>query len=343
MTDRTTEYLEHAFELTPEEERLRDNYEAWLPDIIFDVHSHANRRTDAGELPELIMNRPLSTFPSYSLDDSRRLQTVFHPSKRVVHLRFAQPYQGIDWRSANEYLKENLSPTDLMAVCGDPHDAAYTITELEDARAVALKMYYFFTTPPVRTIYEYFTPEVLDVAERLGKPIILHPPLPVPECMDQFRHMLADFPDLTVIIAHLGLYSEPVERFRGAFEELACFPNVLADTSMCHSPELFRIGLDTLGPDRIMYGSDEPISLIRAAQFYDEEFERPVLLPDYRYHWVREEDWERYRGRYEGMTHGHFENLRAIREVIDTFSHSDAERLKERIFYENAARLFGLL
>lgn len=343
MTDRTIEYLDHAFRLTAAETALRDHYEAWLPDTIFDVHSHANRRSDAGTFPDMIMNRPLSTFPSYNVDDSRRLQIVFHPGKQVIHLRFAQPYQGIDWRSANAYLKENLSPSDLMAVCGDPLDPDYTIAELEDDRAVALKMYYFFTTPPVKTIYEYFTPEVLAVVEKLRKPIILHPPLPVPECLDQFRTMLHDFPDLIVIIAHLGLYSEPVDRFRSAFAELAEFPNVHADTSMCHSAELFRIGLDTLGPKRIMYGSDEPISLIRATQFYDEEFQRPVLLPDYRYHWVRDEDWERYRGRYQEMTHGHFENLRAIKEVIDTYSENEAEQLKENIFYRNAARLFDLM
>lgn len=343
MTDRTKEYLEHAFQLTASEIALRDHYETWLPDTIFDVHAHANQRSDVGVMPKMIMQRPLSTFPAYTLCDSRRLQEIFHPSKEIIHLRFAQPYQGIDWRGANTYLKENLSEQDLMAVCGDPNDPTYTIAELTDDRTVALKMYYFFTTPPVKTIYEYFTPEILATAEMVGKPIILHPPLPVPECMDQFRTMLQDFPDLTVIIAHLGLYSEPVGRFRPALEELSAFPNVYADTSMCHSAELFRIGLETLGPKRIMYGSDQPISLIRAIQFYDEEFGRPVLLPDYRYHWVRAEDWERYRKRHEGMVHGHFENLRAIEEILSTYPDQEIGRLKEDIFYQNAAQLFGLL
>jgi hypothetical protein len=342
MENRSEEYLEHAFRLTFYEESLRDEYETWLPARIFDVHGHANRAADVGVLPNLIMNRPLSTFPSYTIDDSRRLQSVFHPTKEIVYLRFAQPYEGIDWRGANAYLKENLSALDYMAVCGDPRDEGYTIKELEDPRAFALKMYYFFTTPPVKTIYEYFTPNVLEAAERLRKPIILHPPLPVPECMDQFRRMLDDFPDLIVIIAHLGLYSEPVGRFRGAFEELAQYPNVWADTSMCHSSELFRVALETLGSQRIMYGSDQPISLIRAAQFYDNEFRRPVLLPDYRYHWVREEDWIRYRGRYSGMVHGHFENLRAIREIVDSFPGDVAAELKQCIFYNNAARLFSI-
>ena len=340
MANATKEYLEHAFTLTPGEIVLRDEFEEWLPHNIFDVHAHANQAQDVGVLPEMILGRPLSTFPAYTLDDSHRLQTVFHPTKQFRHLRFAQPYQGIDWRGANAYLKQHLSIHDLMAVCGDPHDPEYTIAELEDNRASALKMYYFFTTPPVGTIFEYFTPAVLEAAERLRKPIILHPPKPVPDCMDQFRSMLEAYPQLVVIIAHLGLYSEPVGRFREAFLELSQYPNIYADTSMCHSPELVRIGLETLGPHRVMYGSDQPISLIRAHQFFDEEFRRPVLLPDYKYHWVRDEDWQRYNGKCSGITHGHWANLQAIKAALLDVAGTDST-LKEDVFFNTANTLFS--
>lgn len=109
--DRTHEYLAHAFQLTADEIEIRDFYEEWLPDTIFDVHLHANRVEDVRELPAMIRGRPLSTFPGYTLEDFQRLVGIFHPSKKIVHLRFALPYKGIDWRSANQYLQEHVSPS----------------------------------------------------------------------------------------------------------------------------------------------------------------------------------------------------------------------------------------
>lgn len=333
-------YWGHAIQLTQRERALRDMFESWLPDTIVDAHAHSNLSQHVGELPDCIWMRPLSTFPHFSITDSRTIGRIFHPSKNIVHVRFSMPYKGIDWRGANDYLLQHYSRHDLVAACGDPGDAAYTARILTDDRVCALKMYHFATVPPADHIYDFFPPSVLAVAERLRKPIILHPPTPVPECIDQCRQLGNDFPSLPIIIAHLGIYTEPVERYWESFSELSINPNVYMDTSMCPSARLTEIALETLGPGRILYGSDEPLSLIRAVQHDDPE-RGPLMIPDYPYHWIASEVWADHSHRATGAVHSHWDTLSAIYRVIKRHPRTEVE-LKQQIFCDNAHHVFRM-
>lgn len=53
-------YIEHALQFKPEEEKLRDEFEQWLPNQIIDCHAHCNRKEDVITVSEKALSTCLS-------------------------------------------------------------------------------------------------------------------------------------------------------------------------------------------------------------------------------------------------------------------------------------------
>jgi hypothetical protein len=91
-----------------------------------------------------------------------------------------------------------------------------------------------------------------------------------------------------------------------------------------------------------MFGSDEPVSLIRSRPFTNpEKTEKGQrLITEYKYHWVDEEEHQQYHHLADGVIHSHWLSMNAIRFAIDTFPASDRSRIKEKVFFTNAKNFF---
>ena len=330
----SAKYLEHAMNLSDAEVDLRDLYQHWLPAEIIDCHVHTNGADHVIGLDEGILQRPLSTFPDFDLKHSLFAQRVFYPNKKVRMLRFANAYRGIDHRSVNNYLIAESPQRDRVALYGIPTDIEYTVRMLQQHRVTALKMYYMFFDPPAKHIYEFFPKPILEEAQFLGIPIILHPPITIMKCMDQMMGLIRDFPRLKIVLAHLGLYSEPIDGLRQAYEELGKYPNVYGDTAMVSSSIMVKWALEMFGTNRVMYGSDEPLSYIRSV------LHGTRMISEYPYHWVRSEDSEKYGYLAKNANHAHWQTLGAIKDAISGLPFDQQESAISKVFYENAKDLF---
>jgi predicted TIM-barrel fold metal-dependent hydrolase len=335
------EYLAHALRFKPEEETLRDSFAEWLPDDIIDCHAHSNLKEHVVDIAEKARAHMLSSFPYYSIADSRRVcSSFFHPGKRVRTLRFAKTFRGLDHRAANDYLLEESPKHDRVALFGLPEDIDYTASMLNHPRASALKMYYFYVEPTAKTIYEVFKPEILEEAQRLDKPIILHMPKMIVHSAADLERVLDDFPRLRVSIAHLGSTKFAVDGLREVYANLASRKNVSLDTSLNPSREVVRMALECFGSERIMYGSDEPLHLLRSIPFnHPEKGQR--IITDYPYHWVDAADHAKYGHLASNAVHAHWLALGAVRNAIESLPKSQQENAKHRIFFKNASDFFG--
>lgn len=190
------EHLDYALQFKPEEERLRSDFAAWLPDHIIDCHAHCNLSEHVAYVSDRASKHMLSTFTYYSLEDSIRIQRLMYGGKDVRTLRFPKTFQGIDHRAANEYLLTESPKHDRVAIFGLPEDVPYTTSMLRHPRCSALKMYWSYVDPPAQRIYEFFRPEILEEAQSLDIPIILHLPKMIVRSLDDLLQMLADFPKL---------------------------------------------------------------------------------------------------------------------------------------------------
>ena len=333
-------YLRYARTLTKKECGLVCEFQEWLPDTIIDCHAHCNLSEHVCSIDDRAYNHMLSTFPSFSLEESREWHALLHPEKNIRSLRFPKTFRGIDHRAANLYLLEQSDAQDRVALYGLPDDPEYTIGMLEHPRVSALKMYYSYIEPPATKIYQYFPRVVLEEAQDKGIPIILHPPRRITECLDQVLALAKDFPDLWVCLAHLGLTKSVVPGLEEAFEAIAQLPHIHFDTALVPSAEVIAMALRIIGPNRIMYGSDEPLNLIRSTPYiHPNKGER--LATEYPYHWVDMSDYQAYKHLAIGITHAHWQALQAVKTAVFDFPKKEQNAVRQKLFHDNAKLFYG--
>lgn len=333
-------YLDHALDFSVHEKSLVENFAQWLPRQIIDSHAHCNLESHVREVNTQAFHHMMSSFPYYSLEESKMVHELMYPGIEIRSLRFPKTFKGIDHKEANLYLLNQSSVRDRIAVYGLPDDEDYTCRIMGHKRASALKMYHSYFTPPATDVYQYFTKKILSEAQLLGKPIILHPPVIITKCLDQITRLKDDFPDLIVVLAHLGLTKVLVPGLQKAYETLASMDGLFMDTSLVPNQSVVKLALETFGHDRILYGSDEPLNLLRSTVYlHPEKGQR--LITDYRYHWVDDNEFEEYKHLAKGLSHAHWPCLEAIRSALDIFQDEDYDIAKQNVFFNNSKALFG--
>ena len=159
-------YFAEAMVATEKEAELMSENLAWMPENIIDAHAHCNLPEHVIEISPEVYHHPISTFPSFTLEDSYETIGSLYPGKKVSTLRFANAWKGIDHKAANDYLVCKNRSGDVVALYGIPTEEGYTTEMLASGKFVALKCYPAFLSPPAQKIYQYFTPVILRQAER---------------------------------------------------------------------------------------------------------------------------------------------------------------------------------
>lgn len=337
---RVADHLRHALDLKPQEVALRKEIDEWLPEVIIDCHAHCNLETHVKHVSDYAYKHMMSSFTYLSLEDSARLHDLFYSFRKVKSLRFPKTFRGIDHRAANEYLLSESPEDDRIAVFGLPEDSDYTASIMRHPRASALKMYWSYVDPPAKKIYDFFTPEILEEVQALDLPIILHLPRMIVHTCDDLMTVLSDFPRLRVVLAHLGLSKLLVPGLEDAYRRAARSPNVWLDTALNPSPEVVSLALECFGRDRIMFGSDEPLNLLRSVAYkHPEKGER--IVTDYQYHWVDPAEFAEYGGLARDAVHAQWQCVLAIKGALEKYPLKDQLDLKERIFQKTAEAVFG--
>jgi predicted TIM-barrel fold metal-dependent hydrolase len=97
-------------------------------------------------------------------------------------------------------------------------------------------------------------PEILDVVAELGIPIIYHP-----KRVALFEEISKDYPSINFILAHLGsdLSADWREHLAG-IDMARRHPNVYLDTGAVVLTRYIEQAIRELGPEKVIYGSDEP-------------------------------------------------------------------------------------
>jgi len=334
------DYFAHAYRLSPEEIRVRDELMDWIPDRIIDAHAHCNLPEHVVEINPRARMHMLSTFPYFTLGDSERLRTMFFPGKELRSLRFAKTFRGLNHRAANDYLLEQSPVEDRIALFGLPEDVEYTNLMLAHPRVSALKMYWSYVEPPAETIYDFFRPEILEVAQALDIPLVLHLPKMIVWSIGDLLQVARDFPQLRMVLAHLGLSKLVVPGLEEAFTEAAKIDTIFMDTALNPSADVVTMSLRIFGPERLMFGSDEPLNLIRSVPYqHPEKGQR--IVSDYPYHWVDQDEYRQYGHLAEGATHAHWLSMMAIKVAVERLRPKQRTQAKEWMFRKTAEVVYG--
>ncbi len=244
------DYISFAKNLTDKEKALIADYKQWLPAVIIDCHAHCNLRKHVLDIDNRAYNHMLSTFPAFSLTDSARWNDFFHPGKKVLSLRFANVFRGVNHKKANEYLLEHSPQDDRVALYGLPNNADYTIKTMDHYRVSALKMYYSYLEPPAEEIYQFFPPRILAATQEKGVPIVLHLPTELSSCVSQVLRLVDDFPKLKICLAYIGLAESLSSDLERALTTLKQYRQIAFDTALVTSADVLEAAINLMEAER---------------------------------------------------------------------------------------------
>ena len=251
--------------------RLRD----FLPERIVDVHTHVWTQIKASGASD--PSGRSATWPSRvaannPIDDLLATYEQMLPGKTVTPVIFPSPTVPAGTDELNRYVAECAARHDVPALLlSRPEWSAAELADRLAAGAFAgIKPYLSFAPPEIPAdevrIFDFLPRCHLELVNRLGGIVMLHIPRPGrlgdTENLAQMTQIDRDYPDAKVIVAHVGR-AYCVEDVGEAFGALAGTDHLLFDISANTNEQVFRGLIRTVGPKRILFGSDMPILRMR--------------------------------------------------------------------------------
>ncbi len=333
-------YYDRLMTLSDDELRLRDEVLTWLPQTIIDCHVHCNLPSHVDEIPESIFYHMMSSLPYGSLQQSTAISDLLFPGRVVRKLVFAHAFFGINHRAVNDYLAaEAVDLGHRVALFGPADDESYVVEELQSGRWAALKMYYLAGPVKRSKILDVFSMRILSAAQESQTPIILHVPTPLTASIGEVEEISKILPDLPIVLAHCGVMHLPSDATATAIRRAADLKNVFMDTARVHSAEVLSVALGAFGPSRILFGSDEPLSLLRSVTYHNPDL-GPRIVTDFPYHWTDMEEFKIYGNLATNAVNSIWEQLTSLRAAIVAVC-SQPDEATEAVLHSNANALFG--
>ena len=304
--------------------------DAFLPDKLFDAHMHIS------EFP--FYNKEYFGFKEYYEEMAPLLC-----GREVRCNALATPTDEL--KSAEGHLstigffKDQLDqyPQNVGEILVKPEESAEEIERhLVHKNIKGLKCYHIYASRPDTfnaDIEEYLPTPACEVANKHKLAVTLHmvkdKALADPENMRQIKKMAKAFPDMTLILAHAARSFAAWTAIE-TVAELCDLENVWYDFSgVCESPAMVQI-INKIGVSRCMWGSDYNVSMSSG---------KAISLGD-NFYWITGKDIESFVSKTPMRTwHTGTENMMAVRQAAQLTDLSSAD--VEKLFYDNAARLFG--
>jgi glutamate-1-semialdehyde 2,1-aminomutase len=311
--------------------------DSFVPGRIFDSHCHLYRCQDfQGATPALAASGPATVdWPCFE----RHMREVT-PGRRYQALAFPFPAARLDTSGANAFLAAELARVPgvlrgAMMVTPDM-DPEFVRDSVRRGGFSGLKCYHLFaTTTPTwdAAVEAYLTEEQVRVAHELGLTITLHMvrarAIADPVNQESIARMARKFPNARWILAHAARGFNPHHTIEG-IGSMRGLGNVWCDTSAVTEAGAFEAIVRQLGPGRLVYGADFPVTHIRG---------RCVAIGD-SFLWLTADNTN-----FGGAAHGavqpvlvQLESLRALKQACWNLRLSDTEI--EGIFSRNAEDLF---
>ena len=329
----------------PVDERIyKEELSPRLPAEIIDCHVHIGLPEHIGPVsPErraAIWALEVADYQSWEqLRDNYRL---LFPNQKVSALVFGGVYREVATERNNDYVLAGIS---------DPINSArgLIVTRPEwDASMVesALSRGFLGVKPypdlaPQRTnevgIYDFLPRAHLAVLDKFGGILMLHLPrsgrIGDADNIREVLEIYESYPSIKLILAHIGrAYCLPTAE-RG-LPHLIDAERIYFDTAANLNADVFQYALETVGPDRLLFGSDLPITLMRGVR--EHIGDKYVNYTDGPYSWNTNRRSPEEEANY---TYYLYEELRAlIRAVERAGLGSDA---LEKILYSNSAGLLN--
>lgn len=323
--------------LDEDRELFHRELEDFVPPRLFDAHAHLYETRHFGDHPPpLCAEGP----PSVGVPTYQMYMAQMFPDRQIEGLFFGFPHPTLDMEAANDFVIRQVRdrPRSRAHMLVHPNmDAEFVRETVRREGFVGLKCYHVYASEPdtfAAPITSYLPEEHVRVAHEEGLTITLHivrsRALADPVNREVIRRYAERYPNVRLILAHAGRGFNPHHTVVGV-EALRGLRNIWFDTSAVTEGGAFEAIVRAFGVDRLLYGSDFPISHMRG---------RCVAVGD-SFLWLSADELSR-RADYADIrpTLVGIESLRVLKLAALNLRLSDAQI--EAIFVGNALKLFEI-
>lgn len=261
-----------------DKEVFRSDLETFLPERIVDIHAHVWEKPSGNAVPEApptpsrVVSWATRVASENTLEQLMSIYRDIFPSRAVTPVLFSHVVPEGSLPEANAYVATAAANTRFPALRMSPPSmsADELATSLNGNPFCGIKVYLTYSPPEKSVdqieIFDFLSREHLDIANSLGTMVMLHIPrnlrLRDPINVSQMMEIDRNYPNAKVVIAHVGRAYCP-EDLGAAFDTLSQSKNLLFDISANTCTEAFEELLTGVGPERVLFGSDLPITTMR--------------------------------------------------------------------------------
>lgn len=310
--------------------------EDFVPPRIFDAHAHLYDRALFGDdIPVVCAGGPVPA----DLKTYKSCISELIPGRELSGLFFGFPGPGVDFDATNRFVARQARSDEgsraemLIHPAMDPE---YIRETVRGEGFAGLKPYHIFSaeSPTFNaSITDFLPEEQVRIADEEGLIITLHivrdRALADASNQETIRRYASRYTNVRWILAHAARGFNPHHTVAG-IGALRGLRNIWCDTSAVTECGAFEAIVRALGVDRLLYGSDFPVSHVRG---------RCVAIGD-SFVWLSAENaaFDSARARIEPTLVG-IESLRALRLACLNLQLSDTEI--EAIFCGNMAEMLA--
>jgi len=343
--------LHYVFEYTDVDRAFwTEHLEGWVPERVFDAHVHVTdpglrdrAPTDAERRAFWVneVNEPMT------LETARRCNAALYPGRDVKMLIFGHPSLRYDVEAANAYTSRAAAAAGWkgLALLAPEWTQNELVRALELPAIVGVKPYYSMirggssdrNDEMEAGIFDFVPHRHLEVLDERRAWMTLHVPragrLGDPANVREITELRRRYPNVVLVVAHLGR-SYTLPHAEEGIPPLAGDPGIYFDNSAVMNPDVHRLALETVGAERILYGTDNPVFYMRGRRQW--QGRRYINRTSHPFHFNAEREPPEIEAAYTLYT---YVALKALKDVSEELGL--ARRDVENIFHGNAERLLN--
>lgn len=333
-----------------------DELSRWVPDVIFDAHVHLGPPEVMGAFSPDRLKDPLCTFGGLSWEEAQALYARLFSGKRLGGLiAFPLPMREVELDAANAYIRRLMKQDPRLRgfLLSHPTDVERTRAGFESAlaegvRFSGVKPYYDLLG---RSNYEVamkeFIPEdLLRFMNAEGLIMMLHSSgrgMGEPRNQDYVRSVLSRYPNVRIILAHMGRYLDVEDFFRFSESDVFNHPNLYFEMSSASRKEVYvKILENATSCDCLLFGTDLPFGMIAGVEAWSEET-GPVYLTREHYEWSDARAMQFFADDARQLTYNTYHVIDSFKEALEGagIDAAGVAAIKKKVFHDNASSLFG--
>ncbi len=278
--------LTHVWQYTDVDRAFwAEHLEDWVPARVFDAHVHINDPSLHHQPVTDEQRRQMwvaEVAEPTSADAIAACDAIVYPGREVTHLAFGWPALHFDLEETNAYVHAECAKRGWasLALLRPQWSADQVAAALDAPGVIGVKPYYALIghDPTTRdryiesSIYDFLPHSHLEVLNDRQAWVTLHVPkadrLGHADNLREVRDIRDRYPNVIIVLAHFGrCYTEP--HAAEALPHLADDAGLYWDNSAVLNPAIHRMALELVGPERIIYGTDNPVFFMRGRRQWD--------------------------------------------------------------------------